>query len=61
MSSFLHSPLELLDDKLGKQDLVEVITIGNHKGAIKQPQVLEKTNLSGNVPHLFSLWQGKTL
>jgi hypothetical protein len=38
-------PLEPLDEELRKQDLAEAITMGNHKGAMKQPQVLE--NLMG--------------
>eukprot|EP00978_Attheya_sp_CCMP212_P012405 scaffold30875_cov50-Attheya_sp.AAC.5 len=34
-------PLEPLDEELRKKDLVEALTMGNHKGAMKQPQVLE--------------------
>jgi hypothetical protein len=34
-------PLEPLDEELRKKDLAEALEMGNHKGAMKQPQVLE--------------------
>eukprot|EP00978_Attheya_sp_CCMP212_P023022 scaffold69703_cov50-Attheya_sp.AAC.3 len=34
-------PLEPLGEELRKEDLAEALLIGNHKGAMKQPQVLE--------------------
>jgi hypothetical protein len=35
-------PLEPIDEELRKLDLAEALVIGNHKGATKEPQILEK-------------------
>eukprot|EP00978_Attheya_sp_CCMP212_P016940 scaffold44783_cov43-Attheya_sp.AAC.3 len=34
-------PLEPIDEELRKLDLAEALTMGNHKGATKEPQILE--------------------